>query len=75
MQRKLNEGIVVIFFLSYIREVENAAKKGHTAEALYGITTLSAVSRSTINNIRTKKAIHVWAGKYKNVSTAENRYA
>lgn len=54
MQRKLNEGIVVIFFLSYIREVENAAKKGHTAEALYGITT--AVSRSTINNIRTKKS-------------------
>lgn len=73
MQRKLNEGIVVIFFQSYIREVENAAKKGHTAEALYGIAT--AVSRSTINNIRTKKAIHVWAGKYKNVSTAENRYA
>lgn len=73
MQRKLNEGIVVIFFQLYIREVENAEKRGHTAEALYGIAT--AVSRSTINNIRTKKAIHVWAGKYKNVSTAENRYA
>lgn len=48
-------------------------RKGQTMEAMKEIA--RAVSRSSVNNIRTKTEIPVWAGKYKNVSMAENRYA